>query len=51
MPFYIYDPRGYSDFEMTDVDGGLANVAATVIELLGLPPKENYLPSLVKRLT
>lgn len=50
VPFYLFDPTGHDKYQLEDMDGSIANLASTVIELLGLPKKDNYLPSLVKRL-
>ena len=49
VPFVLFDPRGESDLSLdpTIQTPGLANVAATVLELLGLEPPEDYLPSLL----
>ena len=49
VPFYLYAP-GHPDLTLNDsVDRpGLANVAATTLELLGLDRPEGYEPSLLK---
>ncbi|MBF0440986.1 MAG: 2,3-bisphosphoglycerate-independent phosphoglycerate mutase [Oligoflexales bacterium] len=52
VPFYVFDPIGGETLKMADLkEASIANIAATVIELLGLPPKDNYFPTLVKRLS
>ena len=49
VPLYIYDPRGYSNYALNDSeDLGIGNIAATVLELMGVEPKANYLPSIIK---
>ena len=48
VPFIIYDPHGYNDYELADVENpGLSNIAATCLELLGFEPPDNYDPSLI----
>lgn len=49
VPFVIFDPREEGDAPaLTDDDAaGLANVAATTLELLGLSAPDDYLPSLL----
>ncbi len=51
VPFFIYDPRGIGQRALAKQvePKTLGNVANTVIQLLGLPFKENYLPSLLER--
>ena len=49
VPFCIYDPLYAGEYEMADVEKpGLANVAATVLNLLGFEAPEDYCKSLVK---
>jgi 2,3-bisphosphoglycerate-independent phosphoglycerate mutase len=48
VPFIIYDPRGNSRYKLHQTEGTLAHIAATVIDLMGLPPKKEYLDSLVE---
>ncbi len=49
VPFHLYDPRGVNAYRLIPgVAGSIAHVASTVIAVLGLPKKENYLPSLVE---
>ncbi len=51
VPFAIRDFRGSDAVRMRDVSGaGLANVAATVITLLGYEAPDDYEPSLVEPL-
>ena len=48
VPFAIIDPDDDRAFDMAGVDNpGLANVAATVFNLLGYRAPEDYLPSLI----
>ncbi|MEE4243601.1 MAG: 2,3-bisphosphoglycerate-independent phosphoglycerate mutase [Desulfopila sp.] len=50
VPFVIKDFTGKEQFAMTGVDkAGLANVAATLLTLMGFEPPSDYEPSLVKR--
>ncbi len=49
VPFIIYDPGFKGEYELLHVPGaGLANVAATLLLLLGYVPPEDYLSPLVK---
>jgi 2,3-bisphosphoglycerate-independent phosphoglycerate mutase len=49
VPFYVFDPRGPGGYSPRSVtDGSIANLASTVIALLGLPAKDSYLPSLLE---
>ena len=48
VPFAIHDPNYDGEYHMTPPPGaGLANVAATVFQLLGFTPPADYEPSLV----
>jgi 2,3-bisphosphoglycerate-independent phosphoglycerate mutase len=49
VPFAIIDPRepGRGPAVRRDLDAGLANVAATCLELMGLQPPDDYLPSVL----
>ena len=48
VPFVIHDPNYDGEYVMSQPDGaGLANVAATVFDLLGFEPPEDYLPALI----
>ncbi len=51
VPFYIYDGgKEKAEFELTPVQGGcLANIANTVLTLMGLPTRSMYFESLVKK--
>ena len=49
VPFYMFDPKGYSSYEQGEKNGTIGNVAATVLELAGLAAKDEYLPSLIRR--
>ena len=47
VPFVLFDPRG--EFELAGPgDPGLANVAATVLGLLGFKAPEGYFPTLLR---
>jgi 2,3-bisphosphoglycerate-independent phosphoglycerate mutase len=49
VPFIIYDPGFNGEYELLHVPGaGLANVASTLLLLLGYVPPEDYLPPLIK---
>ncbi len=48
VPFIIYRPDERLDLRQDLPQAGLANVAATVVELLGFIPPEDYDPSLLK---
>ena len=48
VPFIVYRPQGASLALSNDLpDAGLSNVAATVLELLGFVPPDDYDPSLL----
>jgi 2,3-bisphosphoglycerate-independent phosphoglycerate mutase len=52
VPFVILDPRepGRAPAMRTDLpDAGLGNVAATCLELMGLQPPNDYLPSVLAK--
>jgi len=51
VPFVLFDPRADGSLSLDpDADRpGLANVAATVLELLGFQPPADYEPSLLRR--
>lgn len=50
VPFIVKDFGGEQRFALANVvDGGLANVAATLLTLLGYLPPVDYEPALVKR--
>jgi len=49
VPFIIYDPGFKNEYGLSGVgDAGLANVAATILVMLGFEPPEGYLPPLIK---
>lgn len=51
VPFIIVDPRAPRDYCLAEVKGpGLANVAATALNLLGFEAPEGYSPSLIEPL-
>jgi len=48
VPFYLWRADGAQLGLREDVErAGLANIAATVLELLGFEPPEGYEPSLI----
>ena len=50
VPFCILLPEGAADWTLADVaQPGLANVAATLLNLLGFEKPEDYEPSLIRR--
>ena len=49
VPFVIMDFSDNTEYQLdSNVNGGLANVAATVFNLLGYHAPDNYEPSLIK---
>jgi len=49
VPFIIYDPEFNGEYEMAEVKNpGLANIAGTILNLLGYENVEDYEPSLIK---
>ena len=50
VPFYVYDPKAPKARSLQQGDQfGLANFAATALELLGQPPVKHFMPSLLTR--
>ena len=50
MPLILYDPREDGKLSLRDdPQAGLSNVAATVLELLGFCPPDDYDGSLLER--
>jgi len=49
VPCYIYDPMGTKGSVLAPGEGGLANVANTVLELLGMSPRDIYERSLLRK--
>ena len=48
VPFYLYDPAGMNHYQLRQGQAHtLANVANTVIQLMGLEPCERYEPGLI----
>ncbi len=48
VPFCIYDPNYNGEYDMSHIEHpGLANVAATVLNLLGFEAPDDYCPSLI----
>lgn len=51
VPFCILDARGYTNYSLAVIEEpGLANVAATIMNLLGYGQPDDYEPSLVQML-
>ena len=49
VPLIFFDPHFKGEYQLSDVeDPGLANVAASVLSLLGWNPPENYAASLIQ---
>jgi 2,3-bisphosphoglycerate-independent phosphoglycerate mutase len=49
VPFAIVDPNYNGEYELADLpNAGLANVAATLCNLLGYEAPEGYEPSLIR---
>jgi 2,3-bisphosphoglycerate-independent phosphoglycerate mutase len=49
VPFVIHDPGYRGEYEMAGIrKGGLPNVAATLLNLLGYEKPEDYEPSLIR---
>jgi 2,3-bisphosphoglycerate-independent phosphoglycerate mutase len=49
VPFMIFDPRYRDEYRLAEHEKpGLANVAATLLMLLGYDPPEDYMPSLIE---
>jgi 2,3-bisphosphoglycerate-independent phosphoglycerate mutase len=50
VPFYLYDPQGVERYQIRpETPFTLANIAGTVIDLLGLEPHALYQPSILQR--
>ncbi|OHD63929.1 MAG: phosphoglycerate mutase (2,3-diphosphoglycerate-independent) [Spirochaetes bacterium RBG_13_51_14] len=49
VPFIIYDPDFNNEYKLKQTSGslGLANIAATLLMLLGFDPPADYLPALI----
>jgi len=49
VPFIIYDPSFSGEYRMSELSEppGLANIAATILLLLGYEPPDDYLPPLI----
>ncbi len=48
VPFVIHDPQDAGEYQINkNIEGGLANVAATVFNLMGYRAPEDYEPSLL----
>ena len=50
VPFIIYDPNSKNEYRLAGLDEppGLANVAATLLLLLGFDPPDEYLPAIIE---
>lgn len=49
VQFVLYDPKGKIQLNQNLKEKGLANVAATMMDLLGFEAPESYHPSLIAR--
>lgn len=49
VPCYIYDPLGTTGSLVSPGEAGLANIANTVLELLGMKPRSHYERSLLRK--
>jgi len=50
VPFFVFDPVGANTYQLTnESQKTLSNVANTVLTLMGVPVRSDYLPSLVRR--
>jgi 2,3-bisphosphoglycerate-independent phosphoglycerate mutase len=50
VPFYLYDPEGISKYHIRQGSQfTLANIANTVLCLLGLPPCDRYQPGMIEK--
>ena len=49
VPFYVYTPGASLRLEGDVGDAGLANLAGTVLQLLGFAPPDGYAPSLLAK--
>ena len=50
VPFYFYDPHATKTYQLTPTaNPTLANVAATVLTAMNLPPNDDFHPSLLRR--
>jgi len=50
VPFYVHDSEYAGEYQIDDSleDAGISSIAATIIELLGFVPPENYTPPLLQ---
>jgi 2,3-bisphosphoglycerate-independent phosphoglycerate mutase len=50
VPMIIYDPEYNNEYYLDEnqKDAGIGNIAATLMNLLGFNPPEDYLPSIIK---
>ena len=50
VPFIIYDPNFKKEYRISEVvnDPGLANVAATLLLLMGFTPPDDYMPPVIE---
>ena len=52
VPFYLFDPSGLDQWALSTVNEtrpSIAYIASTIIEILGLPAKDSFVPSLIKK--
>jgi 2,3-bisphosphoglycerate-independent phosphoglycerate mutase len=50
VPFIIYDPNFKNEYRLSSVlnDPGLANIASTLLILMGFTPPDDYLPPIIE---
>jgi 2,3-bisphosphoglycerate-independent phosphoglycerate mutase len=49
VPFIIYDPNYYEEYELASLDkSGIHNIASTILNLLGYDKPDKFAPSLVR---
>ncbi|HMF31323.1 MAG TPA: 2,3-bisphosphoglycerate-independent phosphoglycerate mutase, partial [Candidatus Lokiarchaeia archaeon] len=50
VPFYVHDSEYAGEYQIDGSleDAGISSIAATIIELLGFVPPENYTPPLLQ---
>lgn len=50
VPFYVYMPGGAKPFAIAPgIDGTIGNIAATMLDMMGMDGKDRYLPSLITK--
>jgi 2,3-bisphosphoglycerate-independent phosphoglycerate mutase len=50
VPFIIYDPNFKNEYRLSSIvdDPGLANIASTLLVLMGFTPPDDYLPPIIE---